>query len=279
MKRINYLSLLFFGALLTQQGTAQEMIVKQREVPAHDIELSSNKTSNLIFPYGIISVDRGDQAIMVQQAKGVDNVLQVKAASQGLEASNLTVITSDRQLYTFNVQYAERPRQLNFTMKPIVRPEEKNTIHGGTPTQGTLEALASDMLASLESSVKLKRHKMAMHFQLDGIFVDGGRIFFRIHLINKSDLGYQVGQFRTFLLDKKQLKRTAIQEKEFTPQWLAGNLDFVPPRSRRSFLFVLPQFTIPDKKHLIIQLMEENGARNFSLKMGNSHLQKATPIY
>ncbi|MGO1869298.1 MAG: DUF4138 domain-containing protein, partial [Sphingobacterium sp.] len=80
MKRINYLSLLFFGALLSQQGTAQEMIVKQKDVPARDIELSSNKTSNLIFPYGIISVDRGDQAIMVQQAKGVDNVLQVKAA-------------------------------------------------------------------------------------------------------------------------------------------------------------------------------------------------------
>lgn len=278
MKRINYLCL-FFGALLVRQGIAQELIVKQKEVPAQDIELSSNKTSNLIFPYGIISVDRGDQAIMVQQAKGVDNVLQIKAASEELAASNLTVITSDRQLYTFNVHYAEQPRQLNFTMRPIERPDEKEVFRGGSPPQGSLETLASHLLASLESSLRIKRNKMKMQFELDGLFVDGGRIFFRVHLINQSDLGYEIGQFRTFLLDKKQFKRTAVQEKEFTPQWLTGKLDFVPPRSKKSLLFVLPQFTIPDKKELIIQLMENNGARNFSLKMGNNHLQKATPIY
>lgn len=279
MKRGNYMGLLM-ALTVAGQGVGQEqLLVRQKEVPTQELELSRNKTSNLIFPYGIVSVDRGDQGILAQRAKGADNVLQLKAAHAELKRSNVTVITSDRQLYTFNVRYAAHPKRLHFTMAPIERLDIKGERYTAAPTQPSLETKASLMLASLETSLRLKRRKMGMHIELDGLFVDGGRIFFRIHLINKSNLGYQIGQFRILLQDKKQVKRTAIQEKELAPQWLSGNLDAVPPRSKKSLLFMVPQFTIPDKKQLILQLMEANGARNFSLKMKNTHLQKGTPIY
>src|SRR5687768_2136525 len=67
------------------------------------------KTTNLIFPYAIKSVDRGSPDVLAQMAKGVDNILLVKAGSKNFPETNLTVITTDGKLYSFLVGYTSQP--------------------------------------------------------------------------------------------------------------------------------------------------------------------------
>ncbi|WP_238698906.1 DUF4138 domain-containing protein, partial [Flavobacterium circumlabens] len=69
-----------------------------------------------VFPFAIKSVDKGSPDILVQKAKGLENILQVKAAQKGFFQTNLTVVTADGKLYSFVLNYDEESPQLNLTL-------------------------------------------------------------------------------------------------------------------------------------------------------------------
>src|SRR5689334_10024769 len=69
------------------------------------LEVSYNKTTHLVFPLSIISIDRGSASILAQKAPGVENILKVKADQKAFEETSLNVITSDGKLYSFLVCY------------------------------------------------------------------------------------------------------------------------------------------------------------------------------
>src|SRR6478609_2380474 len=87
--------------------------VETTNIEPYKISVSFNKTSNLIFPNAIKSVDRGSSVILVQKARGVENILQVKAAQQGFAPTNLSVITGEGKFYSFIVDYANEPSPMN----------------------------------------------------------------------------------------------------------------------------------------------------------------------
>jgi hypothetical protein len=58
-----------------------------------------------------------DRCLLAAKADGAENVLRVKAATQGFrKESNLSVITEDGSYYTFNVKYASEPVKLSVEM-------------------------------------------------------------------------------------------------------------------------------------------------------------------
>ncbi len=54
-------------------------VVKGSVIAPYHLAVTFYKTTNLVFPYTIKSVDRGSKDIIAQKANGVENVLQVKA--------------------------------------------------------------------------------------------------------------------------------------------------------------------------------------------------------
>src|SRR6267378_7169742 len=81
----------------------------QSAVQTHHVEVTYNKTSNIVFPTIITSVDRGSRDILAQKAKGVENVLQLKAGKENFPETSLTVITADGILHQFTVNYSSQP--------------------------------------------------------------------------------------------------------------------------------------------------------------------------
>src|SRR5256885_4222856 len=82
-------------------------------IPSGHLNVTYNKTTNLIFPYSVQSIDRGSQDILVQQPKGTANIVQLKVGKQNFTETNLSVITIDGQLYSFIIDYASQASQLN----------------------------------------------------------------------------------------------------------------------------------------------------------------------
>ena len=66
------------------------------------IEVTSNKTLTLLFPYPIKSVDAGSQDLLIEKVKGTENVLRIKAAKPGFPETSLSIITSDGKIYCFS---------------------------------------------------------------------------------------------------------------------------------------------------------------------------------
>jgi hypothetical protein len=67
-----------------------------RMIPPYGLEVTFSKTVHIIFPAAIRYVDLGSIDLLAAKADGAENVLRVKAATQGFrKESNLSVITED----------------------------------------------------------------------------------------------------------------------------------------------------------------------------------------
>lgn len=101
-------------------------------------------------------------------------------------------------------------------------------------------------------------------------------MFFQLSVSNSSDIRYDVEQLRFFLRDKKQSRRTASQEIEQVPVFAFGNTNLIEAASENRIVIVIPKFTAPDGKLLVIQLMEQRGGRHLQLRLTNSDLVRAS---
>ena len=106
-RKILQLLLVLAAGMLHAQNPQEQMYA----CASYPLELTTAKTTHLVFPYDIISVDRGSENILAQKARGAANVLQVKAARSGFQQTSLTVITADKKLYGSTVDYVSNPLQ------------------------------------------------------------------------------------------------------------------------------------------------------------------------
>src|SRR3546814_18758334 len=95
MRRKNVMMMLAFVVVL-------DAVYAQPGIEPGYLSVSYDKTTNLVFPYNIKSVDRGTRDVLVQKARNVENVLQVKAGHEAFTETNLTVITADGHLYSLD---------------------------------------------------------------------------------------------------------------------------------------------------------------------------------
>ncbi|WP_199119264.1 conjugative transposon protein TraN [Pedobacter sp. ASV28] len=243
------------------------------------LTISNNKTTNLIFPYAITSVDRGNKDVLVQKAQGVENILQVKAANSSLTETNLTIVLADGSLYSFILNYASEPSKLNFIMD--TRDKQLQAIGillNGSDNEARIKQIAEKVLSKKGLMKRPKDNQYDIGVKLLGLYVNEGNLLFQLSLSNSSNIRYDIDQLRFYIRDKKVAKRTAAQELEIIPVHILGNQKFIEIQSLQNLVFVVPKFTIPEQKYLSIEVMEKNGGRHLSLKIKNKQLIGANII-
>ncbi|MFE3872234.1 conjugative transposon protein TraN [Flavobacterium sp. ZS1P70] len=243
-------------------------------IESDSVAIGYAKTTNIVFPYAIKSVDRGSQDILVQKAKGLENILQIKAAQRGFIQTNLTVVTADGKLYSFVLNYDELSPQLNLSVNKIEL--ERQEIYFSDESGNKEEIQEYSKLAFYEKS-KIRGGKENRHeikFQLNGIFIQNDIMFFRLIVENSSKIKYDIDQLRFFIRDTKKVKRTATQEIEISPIFILNNVAAIDGEAENTFVFALSKFTIPEDKYLAIQLMEKNGGRHMELDVKNKKIEK-----
>lgn len=272
----------------SRPGLAQSANVHAKLLFAepYSLQITTGKTTSLIFPYSIKSVDRGSADLLVQEAKGVDNILQLKAARENFAETNLSVITSDGNLYSFVVGYDRKPSQLTIsfgadTLSGIGRGKvsQLSNASESATSEASIIATADKLLKIRKSIVHGIRDKYyKMKFSLNGVYIQRNILYCQIRCKNSSNIDYDVDMLRFYLRDRKRSKRTASQEIELKPLYVAGNTTIISGKTRSLCVVALPKFTIPDAKYLAIEMKEKNGGRNLLLKVHNRHIIHARVV-
>lgn len=258
-----------FFALFATKVTGQTVI------DSCSVVLTYNKTSSIIFPTVIKSVDRGSRDVLAQKAKGVDNVLQLKASRENFPETNLTVITADGVLHHFTVNYSNQPGSLTLDVSADAI-EHKGTlvIFKTEMTEADMEKYATSITAMRKRSI-VKESEYKMNLALQGIYVKGDIMFYRIRIGNQSNINYNIDFLKFSVRDKVRIKRTASQELAIKPLYIYGDNSEVNGKSHTDLVYVLPKFTIPDSKYLNVELFEANGGRHFNLAIKNKDIVNA----
>lgn len=230
---------------------------------AQTLEISTDKTTSLIFPYGIKHVDRGSKDVLVQAVKEADNILLVKAACKDFRKTNLSIVTNDGSVYSFAICYGD-------TTVWVYR----------FPAQmkASISTYANSILDNPKTMKGVRDASWGMLARVSGIYIKDDVIYYQLDLLNQGAIDYDINFLRFYIKDKNKAKRTAIQENEITPLYICGNASQVKANSHNCIVVALDKFTIPNAKYLGIEITERNGGRNLSMKVGNKKIIRAISL-
>ena len=261
-----------------------------RMIPPYALEVTFAKTVHIIFPAAIRYVDLGSIDLLAAKADGAENVLRVKAASQGFRReSNLSVITDDGSYYTFNVKYADEPVKLAIEMADFLHGWNiENKPGNEIPVYLSDLGNESPYLVRLimetihkNNRVKIKHigsRNFGVQYLLNGLYSHNNLLFFHLQLKNTSTVSYNIDYIVFRIVDKQVARRTAIQEQVIVPLRSYNQVEVVAGGKDERTVFALTKFTIPNDKQLIIELMEKDGGRTQRLTVENADLIRAEVI-
>ncbi len=298
MKTIRLLLLFALGTIpcLAQNnlpgGLSRKLNYGQMVVP-YAVQVTFNKTVHIIFPAAVRYVDLGSDRIIAGKADGAENVLRIKAAIENFSGeTNFSVITEDGHFYSFNALYSREPEMLNVEMEDLIR--QREATNGGREKGSVADvklpelndnapALADLVMRSVyrnnERRIKhLGCKRFGIQMLLKGLYVHDGLYYFHTQVDNSSNVAFNVDFIRFKVVDKKIVKRTAIQETVLNPVRSYNEETVVEGRSTVRTVYVLPKFTIPDDKLLLVELYEKNGGRHQVIRIEGMDLERAKTI-
>lgn len=243
-------------------------------IRSYAVEVTYNKTSTVVFPASIVSVDRGSGDIIVQQVKDVKNVLQLKANRIGFEETNLSVITNDGVLRHFLVKYLKNPSILTLDLSNEVTESRRILLHS-TLTDPDIAKVQKTIAADHQRIHFTKDREGDVSIELLGIYVKSDVMFYRLRIHNKSRIDYNVELMKLYVRDRSKVKRTASQEIEIVPISVSKPIDRIPGQQTEEIVVAIPKQTIPKSKYMNLELFETCGSRHLNLTIKSKAIVNA----
>lgn len=271
------------------QGITRKLPYRQMVTP-HGVQVTFAKTVHIIFPSAVRYVDLGSNWIIAGKADGAENVIRVKATTEGFPGeTNFSVICEDGSFYSFNARYAHEPEMLNIEMKDFLENGDTTDI-SHTRMNIYFRELAgeSPLLVKLimQSIYKEDRREIrhlgckrfGVQFLLKSVHSHNGLFYFHTETRNRSNVAFRTDFIRFKIVDKKVPKRTAIQERVIDPVRSYNEVLVTEGKSDVRTVYAVPQFTILDDKLLVIELFEKDGGRHQTIRVENADLVAAKQI-
>lgn len=276
------LSVILLGTAPSQaQTTAARMLnySEANKLPTYPLYISEQKTTHLVFPFPVTYVDLGSSGLIAAKATGAENIVRVKAAGASFPETNMTVLTSDGKLYSFVVNYQRDPKVLSLDLGGASGSSAAGEaiLSNSSIPQGSLDAYSRQALAAGGSAASESANQLKLRAGMVGYQQE--TLFFPLHIVNKSNVTYDVDFVKFYIQDKQVVKRTAEQALEITPIYVFnGSLNKIQAKGKLEQVYIFKKFTIPEQKQLIVELYEKGGGRNSKLKLTNSDLLKARTL-
>ncbi|WP_262152731.1 conjugative transposon protein TraN [Chryseobacterium foetidum] len=275
--------LIFFTSSTRAQEMPQFASLNEARMEPYKMEVTYNKTTHLIFPSPIRYVDLGSENLIANKAEDVGNVLRIKAGIKDFEEeTNFSVITQDGKFYSFDVFYSSYPDTLNYDLLKLQRQHEKeySTEVLLEDLKGEPASLTELLMKTLHENPKRTiRHignkSFGIHFLLESLYVHEGKFYFMFNFKNKSNIPYNIDFFSFKIVDKKNLKRTVVQDKLLTPVREYLITKTINHQSDEKAVYLLDQFTLLEDQILEIEVFEKEGGRHQKIHVENADLISA----
>lgn len=229
----------------------------------HAIELSTDKTVSLSFPAQVSYVDLGSSQIDARLVGPGSKVVLVKALEKDFVPTNLTVVTSGDEVFSFTIGYHPNPvkDRIDIPAKVV-----------------TAASYAAGIMDNGRSAMGMVHNRDGLYAQVRGIYVLDSILFFHLKVANNTSLVYDIAAIRFLVKNKKSGKRVASQEQVIPVQSMEGAYRRVPHMGNAVMVAVLPKIALSHSQLLQIEVVEQYGSRNLQLKVPPHKLAKAIQL-
>jgi len=271
------------------QGITQKLPYRQMVTP-FGVQVTFAKTVHIIFPSAVKYVDLGSNWIIAGKADGAENVIRVKATTEGFPGeTNFSVICEDGSFYSFNAKYVHEPEMLNIEMKDFLENEDTTDFSHtrmniyfrelGSESPLLVKLIMQSIYKADKREIKhLGCKRFGVQFLLKSIHSHNGLFYFHTETRNRSNVAFNTDFIKFKIVDKKMMKRTAIQEQVIFPLRAYNYATVVAGNKEERTVFTLDKFTIPADKVLVVELNEKSGGRHQSFTVENEDIVRAMVI-
>ncbi len=248
-----------------------------------NIYVSSSKTTFLIFDSKVDYFDLGSNDLGIKRADNKDNIIKIKSKAENFKETNLTIMTSKNQYYSFILNYRNNPDTLVYFFQSSITEQNKQADNKPSELEVKLNSsenlVGESDLSTTDRSFIAGKRKDKMTFLVKGIYVKDNKLFFQTEISNQSNINYEIDFLKFSIKNKKRYKKSISQETEITPTSVSDASTIIEAGNEPiKKTFVFEKFTIPDKKELIIDLWEKNGDRNLAIAVSGQSLLDAKKI-
>jgi conjugative transposon TraN protein len=248
---------------------------------AQKVPVTERKMTNLVFPMAIRTGIKVSRDVLVQKVKGVENVIELKAARPHFLPTNLSVFGLDGRLYSFDLEYSDNPPVLNFAVVPapageaiMASPVKPLLLLTGLPVDQSTLAEDAGTLAKEKGFLHTSARSEKMRLGVEGLYLKDSLLWFTLRLRNATQVPYSPEYIRLFTQERTKARRTAIQETLIEPVYSALP-NAITGRSSKIFAFGYPLFTVPRDKELWLEISERSGGRLLKVPISYKTILKA----
>ncbi|HCM35418.1 conjugative transposon protein TraN [Chryseobacterium sp.] len=280
------LFLLLVNRVFGQDSVTTYVSLEQAKLEPFRVQVTYSKTTHLIFPSSIRYVDLGSDLLVANKAEPIRNVLRIKSAVRDFEEeTNFSVITEDGKFYSFDVIYSAYPDILSYDLVKMQRSIEKeySTDVLFEDLKGSSSSLTELIMENLyQKSRKTIKHiaskSFGIQFSVRALHVNDDKFYFTLQVNNSSNVAYDIELINFKIVDKKNLKRTVIQDKLLEPVRVYSPVMTATDHSNVTAVYLLEQFTLLKDQVLEVEVLEKNGGRHQKIQLENRELINARLI-
>lgn len=280
------LLLLLVSKAFGQDSVTTYYSLEEGKLEPFRIQVTYNKTSHLIFPTSIRYVDLGSDLLVANKAEPIGNVLRVKSAVRDFEEeTNFSVITEDGKFYSFEASYSSYPEILSYDLVKLQRGMERQYADvlfedlKGSSTSLTWLIMERLYNKSNRTIKHIVSKSYGIEFSVRALHVNDSKFYFTLQVKNQSNVGYAIELVNFKIVDKKNLKRTVVQDKILEQVRTYFPERIIADHSDSKGIYMLDQFTLLKDQVLEIEILEKNGGRHLKVQLENEDLVHARLIH
>lgn len=241
------------------------------------ITINENKVIHLISKEKITYLQVGNpDLVLAEIVSEHSNLARIKAVKTYEGESSITLVSGDK-LYTISLLFGEA-KETAFQLDSF-KAMKADLYQGSLMSKESLKKTCRYILSQKKKHIRKSKSKNdGICLRLRNIYLLDDALFFELEINNKTNMAYDVEGFKWWIDDKKRLKATNTQEYQVHPKFQYEELKRIPAKSKAREVFILPKFTIADKRILRIELLEKalgNTGRKLSLELKNRDVLRA----
>lgn len=237
----------------------------------------------LFFPEKIRQGIVGNSNFIFTFNREDGQTLGLLKATKG-EDSNLLVITTDGNIYSYIIRYAEKLYVLNHFIelterignekrdKPIVtktpasvEPQVEATKETTPETKGSALFDNCQKLLQLPERKNITKRKKGVSLGIKNMVYEKDLVYLQMELKNTSGIDFEIEELEVFKVNGTQKKKSSYQELQIKPLYEHNLPETVKNGLAYRFIYVLPKFTFSEDEKLMIRLLESKGSRSLTL--------------
>jgi len=248
--------------------------VSAQETTTPLLQISHQGTTTVLFPAAIKELDIGSREVVCKRVGDKPNCIWIKAISEHLQPTNITIFTSDDRLYMLKVAYSEAPAswvlKVDTSHAMLIK---AMSVKGKQPEQ-VEEVSQKDKRSKQRQRAVVKKSKQGLRATLRLWSYQEGSYAMNWELSNRTAVPFELGRVQYWIVTDNKSKRSATQSVAVPVDAIHPETTTIQQEGKQHILVTVPTFWLTKNQYAKVVWMDKKGERYLQVSIKPRHQRK-----